>query len=133
MSSRIAKCLTLHARLIVRSNSRKNGASTAVSPTCSAASGRIANPSISFSTVATPGNEEHSTTGFGDNPCLSATFLTFRISDQRDAHWLAGGGEAWEAIKASRDVRDHVNRFLIASGAGHVFQLSDFVELTFEP
>ncbi|HEU5080919.1 MAG TPA: AAA family ATPase [Opitutaceae bacterium] len=52
------------------------------------------------------------------------------LSDQRDAHWLAGGGEAWDALRTSRDVRDYVNQFLAGDGSGYAFQLRDYLERT---
>ncbi len=52
------------------------------------------------------------------------------LSDQRDAHWLAGGGEAWDALRSSHDVRGYVNQFLAGDGSGYTFQLRDYVERT---
>lgn len=52
------------------------------------------------------------------------------LSDQRDARWPAGGGEAWDALRTSHDVRTYVNQFLVGDGSGYTFQLRDYVERT---
>lgn len=50
------------------------------------------------------------------------------LTDQRDAHWLAGGGEAWDALKKSKDVRDSVNQFLADNGSGYAVQPREYIE-----
>lgn len=50
------------------------------------------------------------------------------LTDQRDAHWLAGGGEAWEALKKSKVVRDYVNQFLAGNGSGYAVQPREYIE-----